>query len=232
MPGGKAITEDDWGVIRRSMLFERLPEGTARALLAGAEILPLAKGVRFCSHAEAAVHCHIVVHGLIKIYRSGGEDTATIIAMHGPGRTFMLAESLAGGAYTANAETAVASRVLRLDATGLRARIAADNALALAMLASASVHLRTMIAHVEELKTMTGPERLIDFLINLAGQGSGRAEVSLPYEKHLIANYLGMKPESFSRALSMLKAQGVHVNRERIMIADMGKLRRAQRMMQ
>lgn len=231
MAHGETLHADDWTVIRRSMLFERLREETAHRLLAGSAIQALPKGALLCRHGDPALACHIIITGLVKIFRSGEENGSTIIAMHGPGRTFLLAEGLAGTAYTASAETVTASRILRLDAARLRGQIAADNSIAFAMLASASVHLRSMIAHVEELKTMTGPDRLIDFLLNLAGRRAGRAEISLPYEKHLIANYLGMKPESFSRAMAMLKQQGVNVSRDRIVIPDIARLRNVQRLM-
>ena len=42
--------------------------------------------------------------------------------------------------------------------------------------------------------------------------------------KSLLANRLGMKPESLSRALARLRAHGVTVNREIVKIADVGRL--------
>jgi CRP-like cAMP-binding protein len=65
----------------------------------------------------------------------------------------------------------------------------------------------------------------MDFIVNLAGIQRGKAAVSLPYEKHLIANYLGMTPESFSRAMAMLKDIGVSVDNERIHVAEISHLR-------
>ena len=40
----------------------------------------------------------------------------------------------------------------------------------------------------------------------------------LPYSKALIASYLGMKPESFSRALTQLKEEGVNLENKSIVL--------------
>ncbi|WP_072392806.1 hypothetical protein [Hyphomicrobium sp. CS1BSMeth3] len=48
--------------------------------------------------------------------------------------------------------------------------------------------------------------------------------VVLPYEKALIANRLGMKPESFLRAIGRLRNLGVSVDHEYVSIAEVGTL--------
>ena len=48
--------------------------------------------------------------------------------------------------------------------------------------------------------------------------------VVLPCEKALIANRLGMKPESFSRAIGRLRNLGVSVDHEYVSIAEVGTL--------
>ncbi len=225
MPAPSPLLPDVWRTIRASMLFARLPEEVAGELLEQTRIVALPKGHTLCRREQVTPCCHIVVSGLIKLYRTGEDGSPSIIAIEGPGATFLLAEALLGTPCSASAEAIAPSRVLAIDAAELRARLAGNVTVARAMLASASTHLQAMISHVEDLKTMTGPERLIDFILKLAGQARGGAAVSLPYEKRLIANYLGMTPESFSRAVAMLKALGVSVERERIEIADIGRLR-------
>ena len=53
----------------------------------------------------------------------------------------------------------------------------------------------------------------------------GSCDVTLPYDKMLIAGRLGMKPESLSRAFSRLKSAGVTVKRNHAEIDDIESLR-------
>lgn len=225
MPASGALLPEDWRTIRASMLFARLPEEIVRQIADQTRVVALTKGQALCKGDQVTPCCHIVISGLIKLFRVGEDGSPTIFAIEGPGSTFLLAEALLGTPCSASAEAIAPARLLAINAETLRARLANDVTVARAMLASASSHLQAMISHVEDLKTMTGPERLIDFILKLAGRASGGVALSLPYEKHLIANYLGMTPESFSRAMGMLKTMGVIVTRERIEIADIGLLR-------
>ena len=137
----------------------------------------------------------------------------------------MEADALSNGVYSTTEEAIIDSRILRIDAVTLREKIGANPPFALAMLASASVHLKVLLEHVEKLKSMTGPARLADFLLDLAAQRSGSAAFQLPYEKQLIASHLGMTPESFSRALGQLRGLGVRADRNKIEIEDIQRLR-------
>jgi CRP-like cAMP-binding protein len=93
------------------------------------------------------------------------------------------------------------------------------------MLASASYHLRLLVEQIEQIKLRSAPRRIGEFLISLAaGQANGPCSLNLPYEKALIANRLGMQPESFSRALKRLKPVGVEVHGDDVMIADIKAL--------
>lgn len=216
---------EDWATIRNSSLFSHLPEETVRRLVAGQSVRTYPKSSMLCEWSKPAETIFIILDGLVKVYRIGEDGSIAILAIHGVGRVLMLAEGLIGQPYSASAETVGPSRVLRLDAAALRSHIAADGKLAMRLLASAASQLRMLVAHIEELKTMTGSERLANMILNLVGTRSGSVQVTLPYEKQLIANRLGMTRESFSRAMSQLKAHGVSVTRDRLTIRDVARLR-------
>ncbi len=226
MPGESAVlTSDDWAGIRRADLFSRVPEETVRRMLVGAVVSDVPRNFEVCTWGAPAEGCFIVLDGLVKVFRNGEDGSMAVLAVHGAGRTLMMAEGLIGSVYSATVETIGPGRIVRLGAADLRRRIGEDARLAMMLLASAASQLRMLVAHVEELKTMTGPARLADMILNLAGVRSGSAQVVLPYEKQLIANRLGMTPESFSRAMSQLKAHGVTASRDRLTIRDVGRLR-------
>ena len=92
------------------------------------------------------------------------------------------------------------------------------------MLAAASVRLRQLVDEIEQLKAKSAPQRIASFFLKQTVSTSGPARIALPYEKALIASRLGMKPESFSRALGKLAELGVVVARESVSISDVARL--------
>lgn len=221
------MTEDDWAAVRRADLFLRVPPAAIASIVGAQTAMVVSKGAILCRQGCVADCCFLLLDGFVKLDREGGDDASqAVLAIHGPGQAFMVAEALTpGGAFPATAETVSQARVLVLDAGRLRGAIAADVRIARAMLAAAALNLCALVNHVEELKTMTAPARLADFILDLSGARSGSAEVGLPYEKQLIANRLGMTPESLSRALAQLEKHGVQVNRDTILIRDVAALR-------
>ena len=216
---------EDWIAISRSSLFSKLDRALMRGLMAEDSILTFSKGDVICVQNEPARYCHVVLGGLVKLTRRTPVGQQAVISIHGPSQTFMEADALSKGVYSTTAEAIVDSRILRIEAEALREKIGADPPFALAMLASASLHLKILLEHVEKLKSMTGPARLADFLLGLVQQRAGHAAFVLPYEKQLIASHLGMTPESFSRALGQLRGFGVHAVRNKIEIEDIQRLR-------
>lgn len=217
--------DDDMLAVRRSPLFGRLPEPTVRSLFEGQAALAAPKDARIMTWGARTDTCYIVLRGMVKLVRTTEAKETAVLAIHGPGRALMLAEGLTGKPCSASVEAVTPARLMSLDVARLRRRMQDDPALSRALLMAASIDLRQLVAHLEELKAMTGPARLAAMILKLSeGQGGAR-EVSLPYEKQLIAGRLGMTPESFSRAISQLKAHGVCVSREKLEIADVGRLK-------
>ena len=219
------LTPDDWWIIRQSSLFGRLDPPAAHDLVGDSGAIAVARGDTICRQDEAADFYFIVLSGLIKLYRRAADGSIAIISIHGPSHSFMEAEALTDGAYSTTAEAVVNARIARIDAAQLRRSIAADSKLALALLGSASMHLRMLLEQIEKLKTMNATARLADFILSLTPQQIGKAEISLPYEKRLVAGHLGMTPESFSRTLGHLRKVGVRVARDRVTIDDVERLR-------
>ena len=225
MPVVESLTHEDWKTVGQSAPFGRLDPGSAQALIGDDAVLVAARGDTICRQDEPASSYFIILSGLIKLFRRAADGSIAIISIHGPSQSFMEAEALTGATYSTSAEAVVDSRIVRIDANALRLRIGADPKLAMALLGSASMHLRMLLEQIEKLKTMTATARLADFILLLAGPKEGRAEISLPYEKRLVAGHLGMTPESFSRTLGQLRRLGVRVERDKVTIDDVGRLR-------
>jgi CRP-like cAMP-binding protein len=113
---------------------------------------------------------------------------------------------------------------LQISARRFIAMLQREPEVAIAVVASTFQHLHELVVQVEQIKSQTGAQRVANFLIRLCICKSGSCVVTLPYDKLLIAGWLGMKPESLSRAFSKLKPVGVRISRHHATIDDIKML--------
>ncbi len=214
----------DWRIVRGTPLFGALPQDVAQGLIGNQPVRVYEKSTVLFQQGEPANSFFVILDGWVKVYRMTPDGSEAVVGVFRRGETFAEAAIFLGSRYPVSAEVVTTSRLLRIDGEMLRRRIREQPDLALSMLASASHHLKFLVEQIEQIKLLSGPQRIADFLVRLCSKTSGEETVELPYEKALIANRLGMKPESLSRALAKLRPHGVTVDREMVTIADVGSL--------
>ncbi len=218
------MDKHDWEIVRATPLFGTLPREAAMRILDGLGPRGYDRGVLLFEQGTEADSFFVVLDGWVKIYRTTPEGHETVVTVFRRGEIFAEAAIFMGGRYPVSAETVTACRLLRVNGEKLRRIIFENPNLALSMLASASYHLKSLVEQIEQMKRLTGPQRLADFLLRLCPGYEGACTVNLPFEKSLIANRLGMKPESLSRALAKLKPIGISTERDIVSIEDIGKV--------
>jgi len=91
-----------------------------------------------------------------------------------------------------------------------------------------SRHHRLQDKELEHLTVQNAPQRIGCFLLRLCvnrGKEERSTTLHLPYDKTLIASRLGMKPETFSRALTKLRSEiGIEVNGATVIIENIDDL--------
>lgn len=182
------------------------------------------RGTLLYHQGYAANAVHVVVEGWVKVFRMGASGAETIIRVAGAGDVLGDEDLLAQQGYQTCAEAISVVRVVVLRGDALLSLMRKDPAVSLRVVASLSAQLRQLAAHVEELKLFDARERTAYFLLGLSRVRSGAYTVALPFEKTVIAAWLGMKPASLSRALARLRPYGVTVDRETILVADARRL--------
>lgn len=214
----------DWRTVRSTPLFASTSSEVVRTLVGHRTSRAYDRGAVIFHQGELATAFFLILEGWIKVYRTTPDGLEVVLHVLRRGETFAEAAIFGGGRYSVSAETVSAARLLRIDAEVVRTQIAEQPDLAFAMLAATSQLLDGLTEQIEQIKVRSAPQRIAAFLLRLTPIREGPAELELPFEKALIANRLGMKPESFSRALGKLRAQGVAVSRETVRIADVGRL--------
>ncbi len=127
--------------------------------------------------------------------------------------------------YPVAAEAVTDCVLIRIETDSFLRQIRDNPEVAISILSATYAHLHALVAQVEALKAQTGSQRVAEFLLELAPCRSGACEVTLPYDKVLIAGRLGMKPESLSRAFARLRDHGVTVRQNVASIEDVESLR-------
>jgi len=200
------------------------PEDRAR-LLDNARLHRAADGERLLAQGAAADTVFLLIEGRVALRLTRGRRSALVDLLDPPA---LIGDSAAFGTAgeVAEARALGPARLICWPAAELRARIAGHFPLAAPLLALTSLRLRARIRQIAGLKLASTAQRLAGALAALAPAGEGAARLTLPCDKRLLAEMLGMTPESLSRALARLGALGVEARADgAVAVADLGRLR-------
>lgn len=220
-----ALTPDDVRVVSQIPVLSGLASKNMDALIAQSTVLNLKPGQVIFRQGQNAVAFFIVLEGWLKLYRITPAGDIVVLNVLTKGESFAEAVAFVRGRYPVSAEAASAARVVRLPADHVVNCIREVPDIALAMIASTSMHLHQLVQQVEQLSAQSAVQRVAQFLASLCASKSGPCTIMLPYDKSLIAGRLGLKPESLSRIFAKLRSVGVAVNASQVAVGDVAKLR-------
>ncbi len=196
------------------------------AALASTASLRLYDRAEVLFHSGTPAHAlFCVVHGSVRVLRMGpGGKEKVVHLLAAPG---MVAEVpvLMGLDFPANAECNEACTVVVVPRAALRDLVGRDREIPMRLLAAAMGRLRELTRSLARHGERSAVGRVAAYLLGLAHYD---AVVELPAAKKDVANYLGLQPESFSRALAALRKQGaIAVDDTEVRILDRALLERA-----
>lgn len=215
----------DLDIVRRISVFRGLTPLMVERLIAPAVAVEMKERDILFRQDDPGTAFFIVVDGWIKLFRITFAGDEAVIHVFAKGDSFAEAVAFTGKAYPATAQAVSVARVISIPAAHVVKCIRDVPDIALAMIASTSMHLQSLVHQVEQLKARTGLQRLAEFLAALAPAENGACTIALPYDKALIAARLGLKPETLSRAFAKLRRVGVVVRKSDVAIGDVAKLR-------
>lgn len=219
------MTPENKALARRSLLLSPVPDRVADTVLASARLRRFERGATIFLQGESASAIYIVAEGWVKLYRIAPNGAEAVVGVFTRGASFGEAVAFRHDTYPVAAEAVTDVGLIRIEADVFLRQIRESPEIAIAILSATFAHLHDLVAQVEALKAQTGAQRVAEFLLELASCDSGACEVTLPYDKTLIAGRLGMKPESLSRAFARLREQGVSMRQNVAAIADIATLR-------
>ncbi|MRX50470.1 cyclic nucleotide-binding domain-containing protein [Paracoccus sp. S-4012] len=212
-------------IVRRAAILETAPPALQDQVLAEASVRRIAAGSTIFLQGEPAQAVFILAEGWVKLYRVTPSGNEAVVSVLTRGRSFGEAVALRELPYPLSAEAITDATLVRIDAARLRQKMQENPQIAIALLSATYVHLQHLLNQVEQLKARSGLQRVAMFLADLARCEDGACEVTLPYNKALIAGRLGMKPESLSRAFARLREHGVQIDSNTARIESLEALR-------
>ncbi|QEX18978.1 transcriptional regulator [Hypericibacter terrae] len=218
------LTTSDHLHLRRAPLFAQMPGASVDRLVSAAHAQNLAARSLLFDQGEAAAFLYVILSGRVGLVGRGMRDHEMVVEFFGPGDVFIIPAVTLELPLLMAARVLDDARIVLIPAAHVRDMIARDHAFASAVVRELSRHWRLLVTQIKDLKLRRAPQRLAAHLLSLPRSRSG--ELHLLEERQLIAQRLGMTPESLSRAFADLKRLGVTARGKHIVIADPAGLER------
>jgi CRP/FNR family transcriptional regulator, dissimilatory nitrate respiration regulator len=195
--------------LRGCQLFAGLGAGDLNAIAEITLVKSLDKGAYLFREGAPAQGFYIVQKGAVNVHRVNAVGKEQVIHIFRAGESFAEAALATTTGYPADARAVESSQVLLVAKAGFLALLKRQPELALRMLGSMSVHLRTLIAQLEDLTLKDVETRLANWLIKRCPNPDSTRPVTIELKntKRMLAAELGTVSETFSRTLAKFRQQ-------------------------
>ncbi len=195
--------------LRGCQLFAGLGAGDFHAVAEITLVKSLDKGDYLFREGAPAQGFYITQKGAINVHRVNAVGKEQVIHIFRPGESFAEVAVATAAGYPADACAVESSQVLLVEKAGFLALLKRQPELALRMLGSMSVHLRTLIAQLEDLTLKDVETRLANWLIKRCPNPESARPVAIELKttKRVLAAELGTVSETFSRTLAKFRQQ-------------------------
>ena len=196
-------------------LFQGLSTENLRRLLSNAGVGSFPAGAEIVRQGDTANFLYFIISGGVKTIRYSTNGLEATLRMLTAGETFMDAVIFMDGNSPINAQTTEKSILLMIPSETVRRHALHDPQFALNLLKIVTRHYRDSLQQIDGIVTKTPVERLGRYFLKLhLDQKKDSMEIELPFQKAVIANHLGITPETFSRALLQIRKMGVDAEKE------------------
>lgn len=211
--------------VRHLPFFSGLPSEELEALLKPSFVKDYARPTHLFHQGDNADRFFIILSGWVKLHRETPDGEEAIIGLFTRGDVFGEAALFSGSGYPFSANAVEDSRIIEIPAPIMRERAKHNSDLMDRIMQSMSREMHKLQVEKEHMAIMSAPQRVGCLLLKLSTGMVGKGGTfAFPYDKSLAAARLGMKPETFSRALTQLQPLGVITKGPEIKITSFADL--------
>ncbi|SDE01360.1 Crp/Fnr family transcriptional regulator [Kordiimonas lacus] len=189
-------------------LFRGMAPELRATFIQAAQMQTLSKGSILFLQDDESEWFYLILSGWVKLFTETMDGDEAVIDMVSNGHLIGDSAILEDGIHSFGAAAVEPVTAIRLPSSLLKQAITDDHKTALAMLGSLSRHRKRQSREIESLTLQNASQRIGCFLLRLCNPDVPMPlTLTLPYDKSLIAARLGMKSETFSRALNKLRTE-------------------------
>jgi CRP-like cAMP-binding protein len=213
-------------ILRSTPLFKEMPENVLVHFADKAQTNTAPKGKVLFLQGDSAEWFYIVERGWVKLFRDTLDGTQAVLDIVNAGVIFGEDSVFSEQTYTCSAECVEDCTYIMCPTSLLQFYLEKNQQIAFNMMRTMSQRQNIQSREIEHLNVQTAQQRIGCLLLRLCPpQQTENIVLNLPYDKNLIAARLGMKPETFSRALAKLReSTGIEITGSKVMIPSIQRI--------
>lgn len=219
------MRKEDIEVLRNLFLFSELDEKTFECIISPSFVQSFPPKTVLLKENEPTDFLYVILDGMVLMSAKSSEGETALEILHAFD-VFILAAVLNDDVCLQTAQTLVPTRVLMIPASLVRKLMSEDSGFMRAIVFETARAYRRLVKELKSQKLRSSVQRLANWILKESSTSAEPDNVMIPYEKRILAAYLGMTPENLSRSFVNLTAHGVHIEASSIQIIDREKLLR------
>ncbi len=209
------------------LLLLNVPPAAESEILTGAKKIEYAAKQSIFRAGDEIQHWYLLVSGTARLCHATPDGDEVTVHIYAPGDVIGAKGIFSGDKIHINcAESVTVCTVLRFAAEHLKAVARKHSQVAENLIRDISVRGMQTQTDIDNMTRFTAPQRIACAVQRVAARHNLSGDTfELPYPKAVLASWIGMRQETFSRALAGLSKLGILLNGKSARITDKGKLR-------
>ena len=193
-------------LIKKLPIFDNLSIENIENILALSSIFNIKKNSKLFFKDEEVKYFHIIIKGSAILFDNSSDGNQNILQ-------FVKKKEIIGDVFVKNyifsAVSNEDSLIMLVPIKLIRSLVNDNPIFCLNLLKEFSARNKKIFTLLSRIKVNNAKQRVIQFILSLESENpKNPLEINLNYSKSIIASYLNIKPETFSRILNKLKKNG------------------------
>jgi CRP/FNR family transcriptional activator FtrB len=217
----------DSAVLRSVPLLSDMSEDHLHRLAAAASLRTAPSRNILFAEGRRIEAFYILTRGSAELFSEHDERRFTISVLR-EARPFAVS-SIFSTHHSLSARTLEPSEVIGFPAKLVVELITLDGGFADAIMHELADDAQQIIENFKNHRLLNTTARIAHWMLHSDGESGGSGQIVIPFDKRVLASYLGMTPEQLSRGFATLGSAGVTVDGRTVSIADRATLTRIAR---